>query len=304
MGKGVEAAVLMSQLRTALRAYALDGHGPAQVAERLNRLLEPGRPGRMTTLAYLVLDPERERVTMVSAGHLPPLVVGPDGRASYLPAEGDPPLGVSRVTRFTERGFDVPAGSRVVLFTDGAVEVRTESIDEGLGRLRELAMSEPDPRRFCDIVAEGAVIQRAPADDLAVMAISVGEIPDRLEGTWPARTRSLPPLRHLIRRWLIARGADVDETYDITVAVQEACANAVEHAYGPAAADFRLEAECVDGTVVVSVHDRGHWREPRGLNRGRGLPLMRALMDSVDVAAGSDGTTVVLRRRLGAGDGS
>src|SRR5215212_6026722 len=96
VGRGLAAATLMAQLRTALRAYAFDGHGPADVVERLNRMLGVLRPATMTTAAYIVLDPEGEELTIVSAGHPPPLVVDPDGRAHYLPVSPGVALGVSR----------------------------------------------------------------------------------------------------------------------------------------------------------------------------------------------------------------
>ena len=90
-------------------------------------------------------------------------------------------------------------------------------------------------------------------------------------------------MRHLLRRWLRGHGADEDETYDITVACQEACANAVEHAYAPGPAGFDLEAEHAEGEIRLTVRDRGQWRDARGTHRGRGLPIMEALMDTVDI---------------------
>jgi anti-sigma regulatory factor (Ser/Thr protein kinase) len=82
------------------------------------------------------------------------------------------------------------------------------------------------------------------------------------------------------------------------VAVQEAAANAVEHAYAPGIAAFSVDAHEEAGQIVVTVTDRGQWREARGENRGRGFPLMRGLMESVDVEPAADGTSVVLRRTL------
>ena len=121
---------------------------------------------------------------------------------------------------------------------------------------------------------------------------------DRLETEWPATPDSLGGIRTLLRRWLRTHGAGDAETYDITVAVQEACANAIEHAYGPGAASFTVEAELADRVVRLAVRDRGRWRDPRGEHRGRGLALMRALMDDVQVHAAEGGTEVVLVRRL------
>ena len=83
------------------------------------------------------------------------------------------------------------------------------------------------------------------------------------------------------------------------MASQEACANAVEHAYGPGRRSFSIEATFDRGLVRVTVRDDGQWRPPRGTNRGRGLPLMRALMEEVAVQPSEAGTEVVLERTLG-----
>jgi anti-sigma regulatory factor (Ser/Thr protein kinase) len=140
---------------------------------------------------------------------------------------------------------------------------------------------------------------RAAEDDVAVLAARVLPLPERLTTTWAANAATLAGMRPLLRRWLSKHGAGADEIYDITVAVQEASANAVEHAYRPGAATFEVDAAHEDGVITVTVRDRGHWRAPRGTHRGRGLPMMRALMDSVDVQHSADGTTVVLRRAVG-----
>ncbi|HWT24291.1 MAG TPA: SpoIIE family protein phosphatase [Solirubrobacteraceae bacterium] len=298
MGHGVEAATLMAQLRTALRAYALDGNEPGSVLERMNRLLPSLSPGTMTTVAYLVLDPESESATAVSAGHIPPLVVHADGTASFAPVEGDPPLGVSRTAAYGEHRIEVPAGATLVLATDGAVEVRGESLDDGLERLRALAARRPGTETLCDAVAGGEVTQVPPADDLAILVVRLNELSDRLHTSWPADPEALAGLRHLLRRWLARRGAGPDEAYDITVAVQEASANAVEHAYAPGPAAFDVDATYDAGEVTIAVRDHGQWRPARGEHRGRGLPMMQALMDSVEVEQGGAGTTIVMRRAL------
>ena len=295
MGHGVAASALMAQLRTALRAYALDGHPPAAVAERLNHLLLPLRPTSMTTLTYAVVDPEAQRLRLVSAGHLPPLVTGPDGEPRFLAVEGDPPLGVSPTVRYEEREFELLPGSTLLLVTDGAVEVRGRPIDEGLERLRTLAAEITGAQALCSAVAA----RPSQEDDLAAIAVRVTELPDRFRSAWPADASALRVLRQLLRRWLSKWGASSDETYDITVAVQEAAANAVEHAYAPGSAAFEVDASHEDGVITVVVQDHGRWRAARGgEQRGRGLPIMRSLMDAVEVEHGDDGTTVQLRRTL------
>ena len=152
---------------------------------------------------------------------------------------------------------------------------------------------------MCDAVARGDV-RGAPADDdVAVLAARVEPLPAQLRTRWPANPDTLAAMRPLLRRWLRRWGAAEDEIYDIMVAVQEASANAVEHAYAPGTATFDVEAEHDEGVITVVIRDRGRWRAPRGTNRGRGLSMMRALMESVDVSHGEKGTEVVLRRTLG-----
>jgi anti-sigma regulatory factor (Ser/Thr protein kinase) len=138
-----------------------------------------------------------------------------------------------------------------------------------------------------------------PADDVALLAARVAPLGERLVTRWPARAETLANVRHLLRRWLRHQGATDDEIYDITVACQEACANAVEHAYAPGEEAFEVEAVRNGPVIEVSVHDRGQWRRARGTHRGRGMPMMEALMDSVHVQHTADGTVVVLRRTLG-----
>jgi serine phosphatase RsbU (regulator of sigma subunit)/anti-sigma regulatory factor (Ser/Thr protein kinase) len=299
MGRGVEAAMQMAQVRTALRAYAFDGHGPAAVAERLNRWWHTRRPVAMTTLAYLVLDPDREQVVCVSAGHVPPLVVAADGSWSLADVAGDPPLGVTRATRYREHTFALRAGETLVLVTDGAIEVRGEAVDVGLARLGELASRQPDPAGLCAMVAAGAVINRAPDDDLAVLVARLLPLGDRLRARWPAEPGSLADARHVVGRWVRRWTSDRREADDVVMAVQEACSNAVEHAYAPGRAFFEVHARHTDGEIRIEVRDAGRWRAPRGKHRGRGLPIMEALMDAVEVERGDDGTVVRLTRRLG-----
>jgi GAF domain-containing protein/anti-sigma regulatory factor (Ser/Thr protein kinase) len=300
VGRGLPAAALMAQLRTGLRAYAFDGHPPSEVMARLNRLLSHLSPATMTTAAYIALDPENEAVTMVNAGHPPPLLVAPDGTASYLPVTGGVALGVSRGARYREHGFPLPGGSTLLLYTDGVVEVRGETLDDGLERLRTLAEREyRNPEALLDAVIAEMVADGRPPDDVAMLAVHLVALGDRLATSWPAQADALSQVRHLLRRWLRHNGATDDEIYDITVAVQEACANAVEHAYTPGDAAFDVEAVNRDGCVEITVRDHGRWRRARGAHRGRGMPMMEALMDSVHVQHTNDGTAVALQRELG-----
>jgi anti-sigma regulatory factor (Ser/Thr protein kinase) len=188
-----------------------------------------------------------------------------------------------------------------VLYTDGLVERRGEELDKGLATLRELAAGASDrPEEVCDrLVSELG----SSADDVAVLVARRAVIlSEGLDLRFRAVPDSLSAMRRSLAGWLALAGADDDETYDMLLAVGESAANAVEHAYGPVDGDFELRAELRGRDVHVAVRDSGKWRPARGDNRGRGLGLMRELMDAVDVDSDGSGTVVRMRRRLGGED--
>jgi anti-sigma regulatory factor (Ser/Thr protein kinase) len=274
-----------------------------EVVDRLNRMLVYLRPATMTTAVYMTLDPEREALQIVSAGHPQPLVIAPDGSARFLPVTSDIALGVTRAARYHEQAFALAPGSTVILYTDGVVEVRGEALDEGLERLRLLAeRAHENVETLCDAIIEEMVADGRPADDVAILAVRLVPLGDRIVTRWPADADVLANLRHLLRRWLRQHGATDDEIYDITVACQEACANAVEHAYAPGGEAFEVDASRTGREIEIAIRDHGQWRRARGAHRGRGMPMMEALMDSVHVQHTADGTVVVLRRTLAGGD--
>ena len=297
VGHGLGAAALMAQLRTALRAYAAEGHPPASTVERVNRLMWQLGPTAMTTLVYTVIDPVQQTLDVVNAGHPPPLVISPQGEPDYLPLQGGLALGASPVVSYRTETHAFPTGSTVLLYTDGLVERRGKSIDDGLDELRALARGATDLEVLCATLVEQMVPEPIP-DDVAIAAVRIPVIADRMTAHWPAEKDALPDIRQVLRRWLRGHGATEDEIFDITVACQEACANAVEHAYGPGRRTFELEAMLYEDRIRLTVRDQGRWRPPRGVHRGRGLPLMRALMERVDVRHSETGTAVVLERAI------
>ncbi|MDP9393513.1 MAG: SpoIIE family protein phosphatase [Actinomycetota bacterium] len=132
LGHDIEAAARMGQARSALRAYATEGHQPASVMEKLNRLLTQTDAEFMGTCCYLQFSPARDTVTIVSAGHPPPLLIGPDGRSEPVQLQPNLPLGVDEGTRFSQTVLAMPPGATLVLYTDGLVESRRVPLDAGL----------------------------------------------------------------------------------------------------------------------------------------------------------------------------
>jgi GAF domain-containing protein/anti-sigma regulatory factor (Ser/Thr protein kinase) len=294
---GVRAASAMGQLRTALRAYAREPGGPAAVLERVNAFLRADEDHEMATIAYVILDVTTGAVEYSLAGHPPPLVVGPDNGPRFLDRGRSAPVGVVTSDRFEEASDVLAMGETLVLYTDGLVERRDEALDRSLARLAATAARETGAAE--GLCARLTTDAGGRDDDVAVL-VARRTSAERLELRVAATPASLAAMRRSLRSWLLTAGADDDEAYDVLVAVGEAAANAVEHAYGPGHDEFEVAAELDGADAVFTVGDRGRWRPARGNNRGRGIALMRELMDDVQVDSGGEGTVVTLRRRLGA----
>ena len=232
VGHGVDSAAGMGQIRSALRAYALDGHGPAGVLRRLNRLVYVLGEGVMTTLVYLVLDPVVGSVTFARAGHLPPLLVRPGGGAAFLDGGEALPLGVLPDAPYTDAEATLEPGSTVVLYTDGLVERRDASLDDGLANL-VVAASEaaPSADALVDRLLGALVGADGPDDDVALLALRLAATPpERLELRLAADPTALARLRRALGRFLQPANVSETEAYEITVACGEAAANAIAHA--------------------------------------------------------------------------
>jgi anti-sigma regulatory factor (Ser/Thr protein kinase) len=135
-------------------------------------------------------------------------------------------------------------------------------------------------------------------DDVAVIAMQLEPVGRVLELERQATPTVLAGVRRALEYWLRGQGIDREVGTEITVAVNEACSNAISHAYGPGRGSFTVRLEHGGEWVEATVADQGRWRAQRDDERGRGLKIMRAAMDYVDVKTGRDGTEVVMRRAL------
>jgi serine phosphatase RsbU (regulator of sigma subunit)/anti-sigma regulatory factor (Ser/Thr protein kinase) len=300
VGRGVRAAALMGKLRTSLEAYSFDGRTPQQVVERLHSLIERQHQSEMATLLYVSIEPDRGSAQLVNAGHLPLLLRDANEQARFVAQDASPPLGALPYVRFEVARVDIEAGSTLLLFTDGLVELRRTSIELRLEALRRTVETGPsEPAALCDAVVRKMLGREEPQDDVAVLALKLSPLPAHgFALDLPAEPEALASVRKALERWLKQAGTSRRDSHAIKVACGEACANAIEHAYRPGDAAFRVEASRMDSEVLIVVRDFGTWRDQRGTDRGRGLPLMEALMDSVEVRPSSEGTTVRLRRRI------
>jgi serine phosphatase RsbU (regulator of sigma subunit)/anti-sigma regulatory factor (Ser/Thr protein kinase) len=301
VGRGERAASLMGQLRNAARAYALEGRPPRQVVEALNWLLLDAGSEHMATMIYAVLDGETGELRFVSAGHPPPLLLSPDGTARYLDASAGVPVGALATASYQEARAVVPPGGTILLYTDGLVEDRSTPLDIGLDRLREAVQQGPeDLDALCEHVVRQEILAGHGHDDAAALAVRLVVLDERLHLRLPTQPSVLAPLRATLRRWLHQIGASEQECYELVTACGEACTNAIRHAGSVGRGHFELDA-AVDGAVEIFVRDEGRWREPRADIGGRGLGIMEAYVDDLEIVRGSAGTEVRMRRRLSSG---
>jgi anti-sigma regulatory factor (Ser/Thr protein kinase) len=232
---------------------------------------------------------------------VPALVIAADGDADYVEHRSRMPLGVGRYRdELPELEFTLKPGSTLVMFTDGLVERRGESLDEGLERLRQVVSEGPsDLEDLCTHILTELIGDRPAGDDVALLAVRARRSnSSQLMLRLPAETGSVPVARHAIGKLLYELGATADETHALELAISEAAANAVEHAYDPGDHEFDVTAEVRADGVYVTVRDSGRWRSPRGHARGLGLELIKQLIDEVDVQRTDNGTTLRMFKRI------
>src|SRR4051812_34737803 len=220
VGRGIPAASLMGQLRNGLRAYAIEGHPPSVVIERLDRLVQSLSPGRMATLLYMVLEADGRTAVFANAGHMPLLVVDDGGEPRLLEGARSVPLGVLPYATFEEAVTLVEPGSTLVLYTDGLVEERGISIETRLDELVRVA-SQPfeGPNELCERLLRELLPEGPGADDVGLLALTTAPAStDRLALTLPAEPEALITARRALRTWLAEVGVDPEVLYDITLA--------------------------------------------------------------------------------------
>ena len=302
VGQGPAAAAVMGQLRSALSTALLQGCGPAEALELLDRFASRLPGALASTAACLVVDGTAGTVCWARAGHPPALLVTPDGAQLLDGAGSGAVLGAPGRRPYTEGTADITPGATLLLYTDGLVERRGEVLDDGLERVRAAAArhAAADPVTLTGQLLAEVLADAAQPDDVALIAARL--LPEPLAARLPADPRRLSGVRRAVAAWTAAAGLPGDTAEDLQLALGEALANAVEHAYAASPGDgecsYRL-ARGADGSVRVEVRDTGLWRPPpadRGY-RGRGLELIEALGTDVEVehASGVAGTTVRFR---------
>ena len=305
VGRGLRAASAMGQLRSAVRAVALADSEPGQLLSRLDRFVDQVESAAMATVAYAELDLCTGRLRYACAGHPPPLLLPADGPARLLWGGRSTPLGsFGRPERRDHAEVQLAPGDRLLLCTDGLFERRDRDLDAGLDLLTAVAADlggVPLVTAVADLTRT-LLLDEVVRDDVCVLMLSWPGPP--FERELPADLTTLSAVRRELRSWLAGSGADEATVDDVVLAASEAIANAAEHgAGGRTGGNVALHAQReqradAPDQLVVSVRDDGRWRPPvASIERGRGLTIMRALVDDLCIDD-RDGTTVVLRRRV------
>ncbi|MGW6458179.1 SpoIIE family protein phosphatase [Streptomyces sp. NPDC055078] len=279
-GHSAEAATIMGQMRTAIRAYAVEGHPPDVVVSHANRLLIGMETELFATCCYVDLDMEEGIALFVRAGHPQPLVRHPDGSTAELTVQGGPPLGVVTDAQFPMTEAGIVPGTVLTLLTDGLVESASLPLEDGMRRLRSLlgAADPADTGRTADELL-GNLDRRD--DDVAVLLLrydGMAARPVRARWTVWRLPDAIVHARRFTARTLRSWGAE--DAMDVALLiVSELVTNAIAHTHG----QVRLDLTLAQDRLRIAVNDAS----PRSPARpaaldldatgGRGLLIVEAL---------------------------
>jgi PAS domain S-box-containing protein len=283
MGRGLEAATVMGQLRSAANAVARTGMPPQQLMDALDAVVAD-LPGQLVTCSYLVIDTSQGEVTASSAGHLPTLLVHPDGTAGQLQVPVSVPLGVGGIPH-EETTVQVPYGSTLVLYTDGLVETRSGDVGDQIDTLQTHARAIIPTTSCLDRAADSILTallpgSGEPADDVTLLLVRAPDAPKGSAGTmiWPG-PQHIAGGRRFVRNTLDAWDqAELAPT--ACLLVSELLTNAMRHTTEP----ISLRLHHTEHEIIAEVCD-DHPQLPRRTlpapadEDGRGLTLVDALAD-------------------------
>lgn len=313
VGHGVEAAAVMSQLRTALRMQIVAGRSITEALEAVNRFHEHVPGSKSATLCVSSLDYATGEFQYCTAGHPPPLLVTVDANARYVEPSGAGPLGSG--LGFPVRAEVLDIGDAVLLYSDGLIERPGRPLGASTAEFADLAANivggaggfliDAPTRpidRICSETLELLLRETGYSDDVTLLAAQRRIPPPPLHMTLDATIHAARAVRSRLRGWLTEIGAHADDISDVVHAISEFVENAVEHGYDTEVPDgVVVDASLTgDGNLHVAVTDRGQWKDHRegGQGRGRGLAMAEALVSEALVTRGENGTTASVTHRL------
>ncbi|MEV0912399.1 ATP-binding SpoIIE family protein phosphatase [Streptomyces hokutonensis] len=285
MGRGVRAAAVMGQLRTAVRAYARLDLPPHEILQLLDGLATEIDANQIATCVYAIFDPNEGRLVYASAGHLPILVRDETGAVQRADEPTGPPLGTGGWIH-SSGTIPLSPGSTAVLYTDGLVERRDEDLDEGIASLeRALAGATGTPQVVCDRLVRSLGVTADHDDDVAVLVVQhptrTGHDGDlfrnaalELLGGVEAAPRARAFASGVLTSWRFPT-----ELHDLGVlAASELVANSLQHGTPP----MRLRLRRTDRRLIVEVTDgddhlpRRRRAEPAD-ESGRGIAIVATI---------------------------
>jgi len=313
VGHGVEAAAVMSQLRTAVRMQIAAGHTIVEALEAVDGFHEHVPGSKSATLCVGSLDFATGEFHYCTAGHPPPLLVTADASSRYVEPSGAGPLGSGAGFAVCTEILNV--GDSILLYTDGLIERPGRPLGASTAEFADLAanvtsgasgfvMDSPmrSIDRICSETLELLLRSTGYNDDVTLLAAQRRTPPPPLHMTLDATVHAARKVRVQLREWLAEIGADAADITDVVHAMSEFVENAVEHGYGIEVPNgVVIEASLGgDGNLRASVIDRGQWKDYREgeQGRGRGLAMAEALVSQAHVTYGPDGTTATLTHRL------
>lgn len=301
VGHGIDAMISMGRLRSALAALSLHSQGPAALLTRLNEFVGGPNGTGFATVFYAIVDLEEHTITYASAGHPPALLVSPHGETIWLDQGQTEPL-YGEVTRRGEASVALAPGSSLILYSDGLVERRGESLAVGLARLERAAskLAEDQPQTVCDELFQTLVPEPSKDDDIVVLVMKAEMDPGEYHQVFPALPEELRNIRASLREWVSARGLPETVRDDLLICVGEATANAARHAYRDSiGGDVTVRIIVADKSLNVEVSDSGGWREPTTTTSpGWGTRLIESVSEGLTVDRTRQGTTVSFRLPL------
>jgi serine phosphatase RsbU (regulator of sigma subunit)/anti-sigma regulatory factor (Ser/Thr protein kinase) len=303
VGHGLAAATVMGQLRSACRALLLERPSPRLALAGLDRFAArlPGAQG--TTAVCAVLNSETGELVYSSAGHPPPIVMHADGTTRIVEDGRTIPVGVRPDRSRPEARITLPPRAILLLYTDGLVERRRSSLDDGIANVCALLREGRDAE--LEDLSNRIMHRMAPGDGYQDdVALLLYRHPAPLRLDFPADVSQLATVRTALRDWLIRADVNRDQVYDVLTAAGEAVSNSIEHGHrdNPRGA-ISVRATVSAEMVRLAIADSGSWKQPspaaqRQQHRGRGIQLMHALMQDVTIDPETDGTTVHLTARI------
>ncbi|MFJ4982310.1 SpoIIE family protein phosphatase [Streptomyces sp. NPDC088732] len=279
-GHNAGAATLMGQMRTAIRAYAVEGHPPDVVVSHANRLLMGMETDLFATCCYVSVDMEAGSGWCVRAGHLPPVLRLPDGTTQTVEGDGGPPLGVSAHAEFPLIPLRLRPGTVLAMTTDGLVESAELHYDDGMRRLAA-SLSATDPGHL-GLMADALLDGATRGDDIALLLMRYDGMavrPVRESWTVWRLPDAASHARRFTGRTLRAWGLPRDEVDTALLVVSELVTNALVHTDG----QVRLDLALIGDRLRIAVGDSSprtpvkpavvSWQD----TGGRGILLVEAV---------------------------